>query len=121
RRRFVARDDRLHRPAPDGAGGRGPDRPWRAQPGADYPVVGAETNCGRPAFGVESYWARARRAGPAGAPIQSVPGMPGLMDREMTKMAELLLVQLLLCLVAVGVFTTVWELERIRQILDKRP
>ncbi len=28
---------------------------------------------------------------------------------------------LLLCLLCIGVFTAVWELERIRQILDRRP
>jgi len=28
---------------------------------------------------------------------------------------------LLLCLLGIGVFAAVWELERIRQILDKRP
>jgi hypothetical protein len=28
---------------------------------------------------------------------------------------------LLLCLLGIGVFAAVWELEQIRQILDKRP
>jgi len=28
---------------------------------------------------------------------------------------------LLLAFIAIGVFATVWQLERIRQILDKRP
>jgi hypothetical protein len=34
---------------------------------------------------------------------------------------EMLLEILLLALVAIGVFATVWQLERIRQILDRRP
>jgi hypothetical protein len=33
----------------------------------------------------------------------------------------LLLEMLLFALIAIGVFAAVWELERIRQILDKRP
>ena len=34
---------------------------------------------------------------------------------------ETLFLALLLALIAIGVFATVWELELIRQILDKRP
>ena len=44
--------------------------------------------------------------------------MRGLMLREATKMD---MTDILVALVAIGVFATVWQLERIRQILSQRP
>jgi hypothetical protein len=34
---------------------------------------------------------------------------------------QMIIIGLLLCVLCIGVFAAVWELERIRQILDKRP
>jgi hypothetical protein len=45
----------------------------------------------------------------------------GLKHRRGMIMEIILLEIIMLALLAIGVFAAVWELERIRQILDKRP